>query len=119
MNSSLLGTTALLIFCALCVPAQAGEVTGRASIVDADTIDIGKVRIRFADIDAMESDQLCTDDKRVKYLCGQEAANALADLLSDALQVGASRRVRSLGGGMLAGRWEKRQRVAGFKRPGA
>ena len=82
MNSSLLRTIALLIACALCLPVQAGEVMGRASIVDADTIDIGKVRIRFADIDGMESDQLCTDDKGKQYLCGQEAANALADFLA-------------------------------------
>ena len=76
-------TMALVISCALCLPALAGEVvTGRASIVDGDTIDIGKVRIRFADIDAMESDQLCTDDKGKQYRCGQEAANAPADFLA-------------------------------------
>jgi endonuclease YncB( thermonuclease family) len=82
-RSSLARTAAIVISCVLCLPASAGEaVTGRASIVDADTIDIGKIRIRFADIDAMESDQLCTDARGKRYLCGEEAANALADFLA-------------------------------------
>ena len=36
---------------------QAGE------IVDPDTIDIGQVGIRFADLDVVQSNQLCTDEK--------------------------------------------------------
>lgn len=57
--------------------AAANPIVGRASVIDGDTIDIGKVRIRLSGIDAPEHDQICTDQNDKRYLCGQEAATAL------------------------------------------
>lgn len=72
----------LLGLAALAVPAAAQTYTGRATVVDADTIDIGEVRIRFEGIDAPESGQRCWDAAGAEYRCGQAAALALDDWLA-------------------------------------
>ncbi len=53
-------------------------VTGRATIVDGDTLDIGGKRIRLYGIDAPESRQNCQTES-LSYRCGQDATAALAD----------------------------------------
>lgn len=56
--------------------ASDGLIAGRATIIDADTIDIHGARIRLHAVDAPESSQLCyvgSDAVR----CGQRAAMAL------------------------------------------
>lgn len=58
------------------------SVTGRASVVDGDTIDIHGVRIRFNGIDAPEKWQRCRQSARVSYRCGRDAAFALDDFLA-------------------------------------
>ena len=69
----------------LCGPAH-GEaaftqvVTGRASVIDGDTIDVQGRRIRLHGIDASESGKRCRRAfGLVEYRCGKEAAFALAD----------------------------------------
>jgi endonuclease YncB( thermonuclease family) len=63
----------------LAVPATAGEaIIGVASVIDGDTIEIHGQRIRLFGIDAMESAQRCQKAGK-QYLCGKEAAFALAD----------------------------------------
>jgi endonuclease YncB( thermonuclease family) len=57
--------------------SAAAPIVGRASVVDGDTIEVGKLRIRLSGIDAPEHDQICTDQSDKRYLCGQEAATAL------------------------------------------
>jgi endonuclease YncB( thermonuclease family) len=52
-------------------------IVGRASVVDGDTIDIGKERIRFNGVDAPESWQRCKDAAGKDYRCGAVAAEAL------------------------------------------
>ncbi|RWP69257.1 MAG: DUF4236 domain-containing protein [Mesorhizobium sp.] len=52
-------------------------ISGRAIIIDGDTIDISGTRVRFNGIDAPESVQLCQNAKGKKYRCGQSAARAL------------------------------------------
>ncbi|WP_245443811.1 thermonuclease family protein [Mesorhizobium sp. DCY119] len=56
-------------------------MSGRASVVDGDTIEIHGERIRFNGIDAPESSQRCLDANGGKYRCGSVSANALAEFL--------------------------------------
>lgn len=62
---------------------QAGEVKGRAIIIDGDTIKIGDERIRLAGIDAPEKDQFCVDDaKTKKWPVGAATSAALAETIN-------------------------------------
>jgi endonuclease YncB( thermonuclease family) len=60
-------------------PANAETIAGRASIIDADTLDVHGARVRILDIDAPESRQPCTRPDGSEWRCGQQAALALAD----------------------------------------
>ena len=55
-----------------------GTLTGRARIIDADTIEIRGERIRLLMIDAPEAGQRCYVDGSPQR-CGQRATSALAD----------------------------------------
>ena len=52
-------------------------LTGRASVIDGDTIDIHGERIRFSGIDAPESRQTCQDSSGRDYRCGSISTNEL------------------------------------------
>jgi endonuclease YncB( thermonuclease family) len=65
----------LVCFCS--PPVFADNLTGRASIIDGDTLEIHGTRIRLWGIDAPESSQLCRDDESLQYRCGAKAANDL------------------------------------------
>lgn len=76
---------AALILVVTAAAANADAITGRASVIDADTLEIHGERIRILDIDAPESRQTCsqwvteTDVFRVEeWRCGQQASLALA-----------------------------------------
>ena len=59
-------------------------LTGRASVIDGDTIKIHGKRVRFNGIDAPESDYLCKDEKGEEYRqCGRYSAGFLAKFLSE------------------------------------
>jgi endonuclease YncB( thermonuclease family) len=57
-------------------PAQAGEILGRARVIDGDTLDIKGQRIRLEGIDAPELHQTCSDKGRV-WACGFVSAKHL------------------------------------------
>lgn len=63
-------------------PAPRAALTGRASVVDGDTIKIGRESIRINGVDAPESRQSCRDRAGADYACGRRAAAALDDYLA-------------------------------------
>lgn len=67
------------------MPALADSLTGRASVIDADTVEIHGKRIRLHAIDAPETSQLCRNPREQTYRCGQTASLALADFIGTRL----------------------------------
>ena len=55
-------------------------MSGRARVIDGDTIQVQATRIRLHGIDAPELDQLCHVDAR-QWRCGREAARALEEMI--------------------------------------
>lgn len=63
-------------------PALAADIEGKATVIDAGTIEIGNQRIRLYGIEAPAADQVCTADGR-PWNCGREATWALAFELAE------------------------------------
>lgn len=62
--------------------AAAEPITGRASVIDADTIELHGARIRLSGIDAPEGSQTCTARAAGKPIpCGRQAPFFLADMI--------------------------------------
>lgn len=61
-----------------------GSIAGRASVIDADTIEIHGQRIRIWGIDAPEGGQTCQDASGNEYRCGQIGSMKLASYLDEA-----------------------------------
>jgi len=68
---------AALLFLASTGAALPADLTGQASIIDGDTLEIHSTRIRLWGIDAPESTQLCRGEDSVQYRCGAKSANDL------------------------------------------
>lgn len=60
-------------------PAHSETISGTATVIDGDTIDIHGNRIRLHAIDAIESQQRCTRTDGTEWRCGRDAAFALSD----------------------------------------
>lgn len=65
----------------LASPVQAQDITGPASIIDGDTIDVAGQRIRIHGIDTPETRQTCGLDGR-DVRCGREATTAMRRLIA-------------------------------------
>jgi endonuclease YncB( thermonuclease family) len=66
------------------VPFAASDppITGRASVVSADTLRIGHVTIRLDGIEAPEAEQTCARSGHRVWRCGEAAQSALSRLIS-------------------------------------
>jgi endonuclease YncB( thermonuclease family) len=60
--------------------ASGGDLTGRATVIDGDTIELNGQRIHLFGIDAPERDQTCAWDGG-KYGCGQYAFGVLSSIV--------------------------------------
>lgn len=65
------------------VLAEDVHVTGRAEVVDGDTLRIGPIRIRLNGIDAPETGQTCGRAEGGDWDCATAAASRLAKLIGD------------------------------------
>jgi endonuclease YncB( thermonuclease family) len=59
-------------------PAQAANLAGVPRIIDGNTLAIGATKIRLERIDAPETDQVCLNDKGIRWNCGIDARDQLA-----------------------------------------
>ncbi|RXG97360.1 thermonuclease family protein [Bradyrhizobium zhanjiangense] len=66
-----------LLLAAFSGAALPSDITGQATVIDGDTLEIHGTRIRLWGIDAPESSQLCRGDDSLLYRCGAKAANEL------------------------------------------
>ncbi|WP_184411861.1 thermonuclease family protein [Xanthomonas translucens] len=71
----------LLVFAS--APGVAGELVGRATVTDGDTLTVAKTRIRLWGIDAPESAQQCTTKDGRSWPCGRRSAAALDGYVLD------------------------------------
>lgn len=78
---SALITAGLVAFMAI---AQAETLEGLARVIDGDTLEVGSIIIRLADIDAPELGQKCDGPKTLRN-CGKVAADFLADRIEGQL----------------------------------
>lgn len=61
------------------IESRAHDLTGRAHIVDGDTIIISETHIRLQGIDSPETDQVCLDAKGERWKCGVTARDRLLE----------------------------------------
>jgi endonuclease YncB( thermonuclease family) len=73
----------IFIFVFLCFasPVLSQSLTGVASVIDGDTLEIRGTRLRLHGIDAPESRQLCQRSTGEQWRCGQRAALALDEFI--------------------------------------
>jgi endonuclease YncB( thermonuclease family) len=80
---------ALVVLMRLIDCVSAATLSGKADIVDGDTIKVGGIAVRLDGIDAFETEQTCERAGK-SYACGKEATKALASLISGRFPLGQS-----------------------------
>ena len=72
---SIVTTSVLALLCGLLLrPAAAATLTGKADVVDGDTIKVGGIPVRLYGIDPPEDRQTCERDGKTYRLAGIDAA---------------------------------------------
>lgn len=84
--AALLGVFAVFAVCGGAAFA-ASQISGRLSVVDADTFDVGGVRVRLHAVDAPEMDQTCITARRKDWECGLWVTRLVTDRYDGALAV--------------------------------
>jgi endonuclease YncB( thermonuclease family) len=75
--------TAIILAC-VCAGAVADSISGRATVIDGDSLRIEKIEIRLHGIDAPEFRQTCHIDG-TPWACGRSAAKALGEILGTSI----------------------------------
>ena len=84
MKLGLIAATVFVTATVLALSQEWDGAVGRASVIDADTIEIHGERIRLHGVDAPEGRQNCFMPDNTPWRCGQQGALALSDFLGSA-----------------------------------
>lgn len=60
---------------------NAATISGKAEVIDGDTVTINGTRIRLSGVDAPEVKQKCLDKNQQPYSCGIQAREALREII--------------------------------------
>lgn len=72
----------LIIVLAMLLSAGTATAETKYYVVDGDSLELGKVRIRLDGIDAPEYDQECYRENRTRYACGIKSYQQLKKLVN-------------------------------------
>ncbi|TYO61979.1 thermonuclease family protein [Bradyrhizobium hipponense] len=77
------GLIVMLTMLVLCSIVLAGELTGRAQVINTDTLEVHGTRVRLWGIEAPDNSQMCRDIKSNLYRCGLNAASDLEGFIAE------------------------------------
>ncbi|OSI22305.1 thermonuclease family protein [Bradyrhizobium canariense] len=77
------GLIVVLTMFAVCSIVLAGQLTGRAKVINTDTLEINRTRVRLWGIDAPDKSQMCRDINGNPYRCGLRAVRDLEGFIAE------------------------------------
>ena len=83
MRNLFLVLSVILLFVTLA--NSENPIVGHPRVIDGDSLNFGKTRIRLQGIDSPERKQLCTDKNAKLYWCGIETTKAIEALIGNGL----------------------------------